>query len=73
MPLLQKLIDKKTQLIDYERIVNTKNQRLIFFGRHAGIAGMVNSFWALGQRLEHEGISTPFSKIKKTYEYRGIR
>ncbi|MEE8478647.1 MAG: hypothetical protein V3S42_01430, partial [Candidatus Neomarinimicrobiota bacterium] len=46
IPLLQKMIDEKTQLIDYERIVDEKGQRLIFFGRHAGLAGMIDSFWA---------------------------
>jgi alpha-aminoadipic semialdehyde synthase len=72
MPLLQKMIDYKTQLIDYERIVNEKGQRLIFFGRHAGLAGMIDSLWALGKRVESEGVQNPFSKIKKTFEYRGL-
>ena len=72
MPLLQKMIDQKTQLIDYERIVDEKGRRLIFFGRHAGLAGMIDSFWALGKRFEIEGVENPFSHIKKTYEYRGL-
>ena len=37
---------KKINLIEYERIVNEKNQRLIFFGRYAGLAGMINSLWS---------------------------
>lgn len=73
MPLLQKMIDAKTQLIDYERIVDEKGQRLIFFGRHAGLAGMIDSFWALGKRVESESVQNPFSKIKKTFEYRGLK
>ena len=72
MPLLQKMIDLKTQLIDYEKITNEKDQRLIFFGRHAGLAGMIDSLWALGKRFDYEGLQNPFSKIKKTYEYRGL-
>lgn len=72
MPLLQKMMDEKTQLIDYERIVDEKGQRLIFFGRHAGLAGMIDSLWALGKRIDSEGIQNPFSKIKKTVEYRGL-
>jgi alpha-aminoadipic semialdehyde synthase len=72
MSLLQKMMDEKTQLIDYERIVNEKGQRLIFFGRHAGIAGMIDSLWALGKRAEAEGVQNAFSKIKKTFEYRGL-
>lgn len=72
MLLLQKMMDEKAQLIDYERIVNEKGQRLIFFGRHAGLAGMIDSLWALGKRVEFEGVQNPFSKIKKTYKYRGL-
>ncbi len=72
MPLLQTMIDKKTQLLDYERIVDAEGRRLIFFGRHAGLAGMIDTLWALGQRLAQEGIPSPFSKIKKTYEYGGL-
>ena len=72
MPLLQKMIDAKTQLIDYERIIDEKEQRLIFFGWHAGLAGMIDSFWALGKRFEAESVPNPFSKIKKTFEYRGL-
>ena len=72
MPLLQKMIDVKTQLIDYERIVNENGQRLIFFGRHAGLAGMIDSLWALGKRFDSEGVQNQFSKIQKTYEYRGL-
>lgn len=72
MPLLQKMMDEKTQLIDYERIVDEKGQRLIFFGRHAGLAGMIDSLWALGKRIDSEEIQNPFSKIKKTFEYKGL-
>jgi len=69
MPLLQKLLDLNCQLIDYERIVDDHNRRLIFFGRHAGLAGMIDTLYSLGQRLAAEGIDTPFSAIKLTYEY----
>ncbi len=72
MPLLQRMINDKTQLIDYECIINEKGQRLIFFGRHAGLAGMIDSLWALGKCVEFEGVQNPFSKIKKTFEYRGL-
>lgn len=72
MPLLQTMINKETQLIDYERIVDHKGRRLIFFGRYAGLAGMVDTLWALGQRLKHENIDCPLCKIKKTYEYHGL-
>jgi len=70
MPMLQTMMQKQCTLIDYEKIVDENNRRLIFFGRHAGIAGMVDTLWAFGQRLKHHyGITTPFSQIKKTYQY----
>ena len=49
MPLLRQMMAKNVNLIEYERIVNEKNQRLIFFGRFAGLAGMINSFWSVGR------------------------
>lgn len=69
MPLLKDMMDREINLIDYERIVNEKDQRLIFFGRFAGLAGMINSLWSLGQRYRELGIDTPFLKIKQTHEY----
>ena len=39
MAMLKTLMDKKCNLIDYERIVDENNKRLIFFGRFAGKAG----------------------------------
>mgnify|MGYP002639606762 CR=1 FL=1 len=69
MPLLKQMIMKKVNLIEYERIVNEKNQRLIFFGRFAGLAGMINSLWSAGQRWKSMGIDTPFTKITQTHHY----
>lgn len=46
--LLQALIDKNIQLIDWEVITNAKGQRLIAFGRYAGIVGCYNGFLAYG-------------------------
>ncbi|GAB4432293.1 MAG: NAD(P)-dependent oxidoreductase [Anaerolineae bacterium] len=69
MPLLQKLLDLNCQLIDYERIVDDQNRRLIFFGRHAGLAGMVDTLHTLGQRLAREGYTTPLAEVKLTYQY----
>lgn len=69
MPMLKKMMDLKCQLIDYEKIVDEKNRRLIFFGRYAGLAGMIDTLWALGQKLNEEGIENPFAEIKQTYTY----
>lgn len=48
--LLQTILRKNIQLMDYECLVNSKNRRLIGFGRYAGIVGCYNAFWALGKR-----------------------
>jgi saccharopine dehydrogenase (NAD+, L-lysine forming) len=69
MPMLQRLMELKATLVDYERIVDEKNRRLIFFGRHAGLAGMVNTLWSLGKRLEVEGIPSAFSRLKQARAY----
>ena len=69
MAMLGALMDLGCTLIDYERVVDDAGRRLIFFGRHAGLAGMVETLWALGRRLQWEGIATPFTDLLHTYEY----
>ena len=69
MPMLKRILELKCQLIDYEKVTDEKGRRLIFFGKHAGQAGMIDTLWALGQRLSWEGISNPFGKIKNAYKY----
>jgi alanine dehydrogenase len=72
MPMLKRMLDLGCNLIDYEKVSDEKGRRLIFFGRHAGIAGMIETLWALGQRLDWEGIPTPFSQLRHAYEYRDL-
>lgn len=72
MPMLKRMLDLKCNLIDYEKITNEQNRRLIFFGNYAGYAGMIDTLWALGQRLNWEGISNPFSKILQAYQYKSL-
>lgn len=72
MPMLQKILDLGCNLIDYERIVDDKGRRIIFFGRYAGLAGMIDSLWTLGKRISYEGITDHFSKIKRAYEYHSL-
>jgi saccharopine dehydrogenase (NAD+, L-lysine-forming) len=50
MPLLRRLMELGCTLIDYERIVDDEGRRLVFFGRHAGLAGMIDTLWTLGRR-----------------------
>ena len=69
MPMLRKMMEKKCTLIDYEKIADASGRRLIFFGRYAGLAGMINSFWSLGQRLKEQGLETPFTRIQQSHKY----
>jgi len=66
MPMLKRMMERRATLIDYERIVDGKGHRLVFFGRQAGQAGMIDTLWALGQRLRKEGIKNPFVDIRQT-------
>jgi alpha-aminoadipic semialdehyde synthase len=72
MPMLRRMLDLGCTLVDYERVVDEKNRRLIFFGWHAGVAGMIDTLWALGQRLTWEGIDNPFSDLRQTLAYRDL-
>lgn len=72
MPMLKTMIEKKVTLIDYEKVTDEKGRRLIFFGRYAGIAGMINSLWSLGQRLMLRGIETPLVKIQQAHKYNSL-
>jgi alpha-aminoadipic semialdehyde synthase len=72
MPMLRKMMELKCNLIDYEKIADADGKRLIFFGRFAGLAGMINSLWTIGQRLEKQGIATPFMKIRQSHTYNSL-
>ncbi len=72
MPMLRRLLEAGSTLVDYERIVDDDNRRLIFFGWHAGVAGMIDTLWALGQRLGWEGIPNPFDRLRQTLAYRDL-
>ena len=69
MKMLQKIIDSGITLVDYEKIEDKNGKRLIFFSVQAGLAGIIDSLWSLGQRYECEGINTPFSSLRQAYHY----
>ncbi len=48
--LLQAILLKDIRLIDYETLTNTKGQRVVAFGRYAGLVGAYNALWTYGQR-----------------------
>jgi len=72
MAMLQRLLDLECTLIDYERIMDEKGRRLVFFGRQAGQAGMIESLHALGKRLAWEGYDSPFGGVKPAYAYNDL-
>ncbi len=73
MPLLKACLKKNTTLIDYEKIVDLQGKRLVYFGRFAGICGLIDSLHYLGKRLEREGLKNPFSLIQPTYRYGSLK
>jgi saccharopine dehydrogenase (NAD+, L-lysine forming) len=48
--LLQEVLRKKIRLIDYETLKDTQGNRLVAFGRYAGIVGAYNALWTYGRR-----------------------
>lgn len=69
MPMLRRILELGCTLIDYEKIADERGRRLIFFGRYAGLAGALETLWALGQRLAWEGIPTPLAQLRHAHEY----
>lgn len=72
MPMLRKMMEMHCNLIDYERVIDDQGRRQIFFGRYAGLAGMINSLWSMGLRLKEAGFDTPFSQIKQSHHYSSL-
>lgn len=48
--LLQEILKKNIRLIDYEALKDTQGNRLVAFGRYAGIVGAYNGLWTYGLR-----------------------
>lgn len=48
--LLQAILAKSIRLIDYELLKNPSGERVVAFGRWAGIVGAYNAFWTYGKK-----------------------
>jgi alpha-aminoadipic semialdehyde synthase len=72
MPMLKKMMELKCNLIEYEKVIDEQGKRLIFFGKYAGLAGMINSFWALGLRMKDHGYISNLLKIKQSHNYHSL-
>jgi len=69
MDMLAALVERRCTLLDYEVVTDENNRRLIFFGKYAGLAGMIDTIWATGQRLLAMGCETPLAELKPAHEY----
>jgi saccharopine dehydrogenase (NAD+, L-lysine forming) len=48
--LLKEVLKKNIRLIDYEALKDRQGNRLVAFGRYAGIVGAYNGLWTYGRR-----------------------
>jgi saccharopine dehydrogenase (NAD+, L-lysine-forming) len=63
--MFREIVAKKIRLIDYEYLVSDKGQRVVAFGRYAGIVGAYNG-------LRARGIKTNKFKLKPAYQCRDL-
>jgi alpha-aminoadipic semialdehyde synthase len=72
MPLLDTFLEKKIRMVDYECIREAGKpnpQRLVAFGRYAGIAGVFDFMRGIGEFLLEKNYSTPFVFMGSSYMY----
>jgi len=67
--LLQTILQKNIRLIDYEALTNERGQRLIAFGRFAGMVGAHNALWTYGQRTR----AFAFPRMKDCFDYAAVK
>jgi alpha-aminoadipic semialdehyde synthase len=72
MPMLRRMRDLGCTVIDYEKMVDDKGRRVLYFGNYAGHAGMIDTLWTLGRRLEAEGTPNPFTLLHPTHHYQSL-
>jgi alanine dehydrogenase len=72
MPMLRRMMELGCTIIDYEKMVDDKGRRVLYFGNYAGHAGMIDTLWALGRRLDEEGMANPFTALEPTHRYQSL-
>jgi alanine dehydrogenase len=72
MPMLKRMMELGCSIIDYEKMVDDKGRRVLYFGNYAGHAGMIDTLWALGRRLAVEGLANPFTVLEPTHRYQSL-
>lgn len=70
MPMLDAILAKNIRLIDYEKLMDDTGNRVVAFGKYAGVAGMINILHGIGLRLLALGHHTPFMHIGPAHNYR---
>ncbi|MGB2957251.1 MAG: hypothetical protein WBG01_15545 [Bacteroidota bacterium] len=73
MPMLRAMRDRRNTLLDYELARDATGKRVVCFGEFAGFAGMIDTMWALGRRLQWEGIPSPFHRIRYATDYENLK
>ena len=59
--LLQEILHRKIRLIDYEALKDSTGQRVVAFGRWAGLVGAYNALWTYG-------LKSGLYSLKRAYE-----
>lgn len=67
--LLATFLKEKITLIDYEHITGSLGQRLVYFGRYAGICGMIDTLHVFGRKAKLQDNPNPFSDLKSSVHY----
>lgn len=70
MDLLDAMLEKNIRCVDYEKMNDAQGQRVVAFGKYAGIAGMIDILHGLGLRLLALGHHTPFMHIAPAHNFR---
>jgi saccharopine dehydrogenase (NAD+, L-lysine forming) len=63
--MFREMVEKKIRLVDYEYLTSEKGQRIVAFGRYAGIIGAYNG-------LRARGINTNKFKLKPAYQCKDL-
>lgn len=73
--LIRALLSKNIRLVDYECLKNDEGDRVIAFGRWAGIIGAHNGLWTYGQRIAQSHLKRAVEcrdYHELTNQYRGL-
>jgi len=72
LAMLRQFMRQRCTLIDYECITDAQGKRLVFFGRYAGWAGMLETLRGLGWRWQLQGYATPLLDLGPAFEFHSI-